>query len=89
MLSWFDHQLFVTGLPCMGVFEHLALIGAGLKSRALDESRPQRNRSQPGADRYHGSQDRNLCGDDEWLTPSPAVRPRSWTDDSGQRAFFL
>ena len=69
----FNHHLCVTGLLCKLVFEHLALIGDGLKSRALDESRPQRNHSQPGAYRYHGSQDRNPCGDDKWLTRSPAV----------------
>jgi hypothetical protein len=55
MLWSFAHKLFVTDLPCMGVFEHLALIGDGLRSPALDESRPQRNHSQPGADRYHRS----------------------------------
>jgi hypothetical protein len=73
MLSSFDQQLFVTGLPCMGVFEHLALIGDGLKSRALDESRPQRNHNQPGTHQYHGSQDRNPRGDNKWLTPSLAL----------------
>jgi hypothetical protein len=69
----------------MGVFEPLALIGDGLKSPALDEGRPQRNHNQPGADQYDGSQDRNPCGDDDGLAPSPAILPRSWTDGSGRR----
>jgi hypothetical protein len=65
----------LTGRPCMAVFEHLALIGDLLKSPALDEGRPQRNRNQPGADQYDGSQDCDPCGDDDGLAPSPAILP--------------
>src|SRR5262249_34573894 len=89
MLESFALQPFVTGLPCMGIFEHLTLISDGLKSRALDESRPQRNHNQPGTHQYRGSQDRNRRGDDDGLTRLLVVSPRSWTDDVRHRAFFL